>query len=208
MKLRVTAFSFFLITGLAIPLAIGPAVNTARPIQSVANASTPAPLFTIPFELANRHIVLKVQVNKSRPLSFVLDTGDKFAIIDLERARELGLKLGGEIRMQGAGAETPRGYMVSDSSFAIPGITGFSQSIDLALPISRLSSRLGQDFDGIIGHDFIKNFVVEIDYQSGMMKLYDKHQFSYNGRGESIPIRITSGIQSSRQKSRHWMKCL
>jgi hypothetical protein len=42
-------------------------------------AVTTAPQ-TIPFELVTRHIVLKVSINNSRPLSFVLDTGDKYAV--------------------------------------------------------------------------------------------------------------------------------
>ena len=34
----------------------------------------------IPFELVNRHVVLSVMVSESRPLKFLLDTGNKFAI--------------------------------------------------------------------------------------------------------------------------------
>jgi membrane-associated protease RseP (regulator of RpoE activity) len=51
---------------------------------------------------------------------------------------------------------------------------------------------LGQDFDGIIGCDFIKEFVVEIDYQAKHIKLYDKDKFVYSGPGESIPIQVNS----------------
>ncbi|HSS19763.1 MAG TPA: hypothetical protein VLL54_06790 [Pyrinomonadaceae bacterium] len=46
-----------------------------------------------PFELINRHIVLKVKVNDSASLSFVLDTGDRYAIINLDRAKQLGLQV-------------------------------------------------------------------------------------------------------------------
>jgi len=70
-------------------------LNTAasRTIQPPSKQATSGSSVALPFELANKHIVLKVRVNNSRPLSFVLDTGDKFAIIDLERARELKLDL-------------------------------------------------------------------------------------------------------------------
>ncbi len=102
------------------------------------------------------------------------------------------MNLHGEIKMHGAGAETPTGAFVKDSSFSIPGLPGFSQPINLALPVKNLASRLGQDFDGIIGSEFIKEFVVEIDYQTRLLKLHDKSAFNYSGPGESIPIKLNS----------------
>lgn len=160
--------------------------------QSTSRPAAHAPVVTIPIELAGRHIILKVKVNDSRPLSFVLDTGDKYAIVDLNRARELGLKLEGETRMQGAGPGTATGAFVREASFSIPGFPGFSQPVTLALPIGRLSAKMGRDFDGIIGHDFIKDFVVELDYQARQIKLHDKDKFSYSGPGESVRTRINS----------------
>ena len=82
----------------------------SRTIQSNSNVVVPSSGVTIPFELVNRHVVIQVKVNNSRPLSFVLDTGDKFAIIDLERAKELGLTLQGQLRVGGAGSEQPTVY--------------------------------------------------------------------------------------------------
>lgn len=159
--------------------------------QGTKTAVVAAPV-TIPFDLVTRHIVLKVSVNNSRPLSFVLDTGDKYAIIDLGRARELGLGLLGEVKMGGAGAETPSGSFVRDTSFTIPGLAGFSQPVHLALPIARMAPKFGHDFDGIIGTDFINQFVVEIDYPARVVKLHDKDRFTYAGSGESIPLKLNS----------------
>jgi hypothetical protein len=162
------------------------------PKQAAPQSTSSSPLATVPFELANRHIMLKVSVNNSRPLSFVLDTGDDVGIIDLERARELGLKLQGEVRSGGAGPGSQTGSFVKESTFTISGLGGFSQPIRLALPIGRMAPRLGQDFDGIIGGEFIKEFVVEIDYQTRQLRLYDKTKFNYTGPGESIPLQLNS----------------
>lgn len=158
-------------------------------VQSNAAATNPAPV-VIPFELITRHIVLKVRVNDSRPLSFVLDTGDKFAIIDLERAKELNLTLQGQVKMHGAGAETPTGAFVREASFTIPGLSGFSQRVHLALPIAPMAPRFGNDFDGIIGADFISEFVVEVDYPGRVIKLHDKNRFKYSGSGESVTLKL------------------
>src|ERR1700704_547257 len=101
----------------------------SRTIQSNSKVAVPAPVVTIPFELANRHIILRVQVDNSRPLSFVLDTGDQFSVINLDRAKELGLKLQGEIRAGGAGSAVSTGAFVRGSLFTLPGFSGFSQPL-------------------------------------------------------------------------------
>jgi hypothetical protein len=153
--------------------------------------SRPAPI-VIPFEMANRHIMLKVKVNNSRTLSFVLDTGDKYGIVDLGVAKELGLNLREGVRIGGAGANTLEGAFVQDATFTVLGLDGFSQPIKLALPTARMAARLGHDFDGIVGCDFIREFVVEIDYEAKLIKLHDKDKFVYSGAGESIPIQVNS----------------
>lgn len=174
--------------GLLLTATASVTIQSQQPAKSVTQKAT-APV-AIPFELVNRHIVLKVLVDNSRPLSFVLDTGDQYAIINLDRAQELGLILQGVVRMGGAGAQTSTGAFVRGASFTIPGLPGFSQPVTLALPIGMLAPRFGQDFDGIIGAEFIKQFVLEIDYQARLIKLHDKSGFTYSGPGESIPIKL------------------
>jgi len=186
--------ALFVITAFVVAL---PAVatNASRlyaPAIRANNATaiaSDAPI-TIPFELVTRHIMLKVKINNSRPLSFVFDTGDKVGIVDADVAKELGLKLEGQVRVGGAGAETLPGSLVKEASWTLPGLDGFSQPVSLSLPLGRMAARFGHDFDGIIGSDFIRQFVVEVDYQNRVLKLYDKDKFSYSGPGESIPIQL------------------
>jgi hypothetical protein len=158
-----------------------------------AASQTSKTVATVPFELINRHIVLQLKVNNSRPLSFILDTGDQYAIIDLERAKELKLNMRGQVNVGGAGASLQKGAFVQDASFVIQDLPGFSQPVTMALPLGSLSPRMGRDFDGILGSEFIKEFVVEIDYQARLLKLHDKSSFSYTGKGESIPIILSHG---------------
>jgi hypothetical protein len=154
-------------------------------------AAAAAPV-SIPFELVTRHVVVKVRINNSRPLSFVFDTGDKVAIVDLARAQELGLNLHGQIHVGGAGSGQLTGSLVQGATWTLPGLEGFSQPVALALPFDRLAARFGHDFDGIIGSDFIRRFVVEIDYPARVIRLHDKDTFTYSGAGESIPVRLDS----------------
>jgi len=157
--------------------------------QTPAQPATTNPV-TIPFELVSRHIIVKVRINNSRPLSFVFDTGDKVGIVDTEVAKELGLKLEGQVRIGGAGADTLPGSFVKEATWSLPGLEGFSQPVSLAIPLGRMAARFGQDMDGIFGSDFIKQYVVEVDYQNRVLKLHDKDKFAYSGVGESIPIQL------------------
>lgn len=147
---------------------------------------------TLPFELVTRHIVLPATVNQSRPLSFVLDTGANSVIVDLGRAKELGLSLAGEVKAGGVGSQTTTGSFVKDATLSVSGVAGFTRPVTLALPLERLARRFGHDFDGIIGTVFIKEFVVEIDYEARVIRLHDRLTFTYAGPGESIPIRLNS----------------
>src|SRR6202023_2533951 len=97
-------------------LLTGAASQTTQPSTSVV---------TVPFDLVSRHIFLKIKINDSRPLSFIFDTGDKFAIVDMTRAKELDLNLGHEIKVGGAGGGMLTGAMIQGSTVTIPGLEGF-----------------------------------------------------------------------------------
>jgi hypothetical protein len=177
-----------LLAFLLVVLSIG-----AAPSRAVQTNSKPAASpVSIPFELVTRHIMIKVRINNSRPLSFVFDTGDKVCVVDTDVAKELGLKLEGQLRVGGAGADTLPASFVKEANWSLPGLEDFSQPVALTFPLGRMAARFGHDFDGIIGSDFIKNFVVEVDYQKRVLKLYDKDKFTYSGPGESISIELNS----------------
>ena len=179
---RKTAFSLCLLVFILASAALSDA-------QTASQSATAAPV-TIPFELVTRHIVVKVRINNSRPLSFVFDTGDKVGVVDTDVAKALGLKLDGQLRVGGAGADTLSGSFVKEATWSLPGLEGFSQPIGIAIPLGRMAARAGHDFDGIIGSDFIRQFVVEVDYQNRVLKLHDKEKFNYAGTGEAIPIQL------------------
>jgi len=155
---------------------------------AVPSAAAAPPVVSIPFEVATHHIIVKVRVNKSRPLAFLLDTGASDPVVRLDVARQLGLTLQGTITGRGSGAGTQTGSRVRNATWSLDGLDGFSQPLGLALPLSNLSPSMGRDIDGIIGGTFIREFVVELDYQARVMRLHDRRSFAYNGTGESLPL--------------------
>jgi hypothetical protein len=154
--------------------------NVAAAVQSRGDV-------VLPFELDNRTIFVRVIIGQ-RPLWFVLDTGDKYAVVDLSTARSLGLTLGSEVPVSGGGAETIHGYLLVDSRFKISQLAGFDQPLFIAVPLTKLAQMSGHEFAGILGFDFISEFVIEIDYRARQLTLHDKAAYSYSGHGEKLPI--------------------
>ena len=161
----------------------------ARPQGSPTSPIAPAPRpdVVIPFEQANRAIFIQVIVS-GRPLWFVLDTGDKYAVIDLDVAHALGLDLGSPIPVGGAGSAVAMGSLVKNSPFEVSGLAGFSQPLFIAMPLHDLAKAEGHAFSGVLGGDFISQFVVEIDYVQHTLTLHDKAAYQYAGAGRALDI--------------------
>ncbi len=172
-----------LIPLLVTAVAVSPAAAPAR--------QTPAAV-TIPFELLNHHVIVKATVNKSRPLSFVLDTGANLAIVRTDVARELKLTLEGSVTSRGAGPGAQSGSRVRNATWSLVGLERVAQPVAFALPLPELPTALGADIAGIIGGEFIKQFVVELDYQGHLLRLHDPAAFVYTGKGETLPLELTA----------------
>ncbi len=158
-------------------------------------AQTPTHRFTsgqsalgIPFELSGDLIVLKVRVNRSRPLHFIFDTGAGISVIDPQSARALRLRATGKLKLDATGGSVQSG-LIQSVSLSVAGVEVFNQAL-ATIDLDGMAPFFGFKIDGIIGHDFINNFVVEIDYASGLMNLYEPQHYNYTGAGESIPLEI------------------
>lgn len=147
--------------------------------------------FTVPFELITNHILIPVTINNQK-LSFIFDTGDKYAIVDSARARALGLKMGSDLQVHGAGEKTIPGNFVKDEHYGVAGLWNFSGPVYLSVPLNDISAALGRQVDGIVGSDLIRLFVVEIDYAKRKLIFHDRDKFSYTGSGIKLPIEFDS----------------
>lgn len=164
----------------------------------------------IPFRLYNNHIYLHVSVNGSAPLWFLLDTGAPHLIAS-KHSRTLGLKLTPAGQAQGSGDKTQDAFHAENVSFTLPGVKATGQrfgvldfekleecsnEIDVDREgnmMKRRESRKGEErqpFDGVLGDELFRRFVVEIDYTAQVMNLYKPKSYKYKGRGEAIPLEI------------------
>jgi hypothetical protein len=153
-----------------------------QPAPTVRFASGNSAL-NIPLEIDNNIILMRVSINGSKPLKFIFDTGASFSIISSQRAAELGLKAEGEARGNGTGGPIHGSY-TRGVSLSVPGAEVSPQLI----AIMAFPTPPGFEFDGVIGYDFINQFVVEIDYLNKIMNLYDPRTYTYSGTGKIIPL--------------------
>jgi hypothetical protein len=142
----------------------------------------------IPLDIDNNIIRMEVRVNHSKPLKFIFDTGAYVSVISSQRAAELGLKSQGEAQGNATGGRINGSY-TKGVSLSVQGAEVSDQLI-ASIPIN---TPPGFDFDGVIGQNFIEQFVVEIDYESKIMNLYDPRTYTYLGKGEVIPLLLSAG---------------
>lgn len=142
----------------------------------------------IPFELHNNHIYLRVGVNNSEPLLFILDTGAS-SLISRQRVASLDLKLRRGERGYGVGENSIEAASVTGVSLHLPGVSLLRQSL-ASISLESLQASLGRPVDGILGYSFFRRFVVEINYPARNINLFSPRGYRYRGRGERIPLII------------------
>lgn len=145
----------------------------------------------IPFEEDDGHIFLQVRINDSAPLWFGLDTGAIRSSIDRRHAQTLGLRFEGSQQVGGAGG-TEEAAIIKGISIKLPGAELYNQTV-WSLPLEALSVANGREMAGIIGYELFSHFVVEIDYASRYINLYEPRGYQYRGSGEIIPLELQAG---------------
>jgi predicted aspartyl protease len=139
--------------------------------------------FAIPFENSNNLIFMQVRVNESEPLWFILDTGASYTVVKQKRAQSLGLKL------ETKASEFEGQPFAKNVRLSLPGVELFNQTI-VAAPTAMLEPSVGRAVDGVLGYDFFRNFVVEIDYTAQLIHLYEPAAYTHRDLGQGLPITI------------------
>ncbi|HEY4650219.1 MAG TPA: aspartyl protease family protein [Pontibacter sp.] len=129
----------------------------------------------IPFTLAHNLIVIPVQINGSKPLNFILDSGVNSTLIThLNYSDSLNLNNSTKITVKGLGQGFSLDALISQgNSMQLQRIKGKNQEVYVLLQdVFDLSSRMGMPIHGIIGYDIFKNFIVKINYSTRILTLY------------------------------------
>ena len=150
---------------------------------------------TLPFREENGWVIVQASVNGAPPVDFVLDTGaSMLAILTSRKTAALGLDMQ-EIKRFGdersLAAITAAVQKEIDIDF---GPISLMQQTVLAIPLESL--KCGDDipeppFQGVVGHELFHRYVVEINYDDGLVTLHDPATYHYHGRGEIVAADIS-----------------
>lgn len=139
------------------------------------------------------HILVTVNINGA-PVELVLDTGASYSLVTSKLAKELKLKV-------------VRGLYVGCNSFSHDFVESNIRIGKIVVRNQRLCPILYDGLDaevagrklkvsGLLGYDFLRNFVVEVNYARGILRLHNPKSYRYppdkNYVGE-VPFRLVNG---------------
>ena len=115
-------------------------------------------------------LMVDVEVNGLGPFNFVLDTGASFSVITPDTARAVGMAREGEKPTAiGAGGRIEAGF-AKLASFRL-GSHAVRNLGAAVMPLDAVEQQLGVKIAGLIGYNFLKRFVVTLDYPGGFLRL-------------------------------------
>lgn len=126
----------------------------------------------------NGMVRLHVTIPQSdRPLTFLLDSGAGASVIDATTAQRLGLKFGRSEAVQGVHTRgVARRVKIAGTTGGVPVPASM-----LALDLRAVSAATGCQVDGLLGFDFFRSRVVQIDYAAGMVRILSRGELAAGG---------------------------
>ncbi|RKN78380.1 PDZ domain-containing protein [Ulvibacterium marinum] len=148
------------------------------------------------FELINNLIIIPMEVNGTE-LSFILDSGvSKPILFNLSDQDSVQIKDVSEITIRGLGDGEPiKALSSKGNTFALKNVQNRDQLLYVVLDKDlNFSPSLGITVHGIIGYDLFRDFVVDINYASKVIKFHDPASYVYkkDKRSETLPLSVAA----------------
>lgn len=156
---------------------------------------TEANKISVPFKLINNLVFVPIKVNGIE-LNFLLDTGVVETILfSLEDKKEIRFFNAEKILLKGLGSqEAVEGLKSTNNVLEISSLKDRNHMLYIVLdPDFNLSSHIGIPVNGIIGYQFFRNNLVEIDYRKRRVVVYKdtaKNRAKMSKKFSAIPITI------------------
>jgi hypothetical protein len=151
-------------------------VSLSFALLLVSTWASASALTQIPFHLHNNHIFVDVQVNESKPLKFIFDTGAAATVISETEANRLEIIHDGFSTVRSS--HGPKFVYYSDYNDLTLGEVALNRIKMVHLPLKHLNKALETSVHGIIGQDVLKKYVVEINYDQALIILHDPETFT------------------------------
>lgn len=140
------------------------------------------------FDSANNLIVITATLNGKGPFRFLIDTGASHHVMKPEVAQALGLKVTDFGVLDAGGRGTVHAGSVRVSKLQVGGFTLEKQQFAV------ISFPSSYPFEGFLGAELFKRFVVTIDFKNSLITLTHLNAFRYRGKGVSLPIKFYEGL--------------
>lgn len=149
----------------------------------------------IPFKLINNLIFIPIKVNGIE-LNFLLDSGvEETILFSMDEMQEVKFNNVEKIRLRGLGSESEiEGLKSTKNTFETHGLRSDNHMLFVILDQSfNLSSHIGIPVNGIIGHKFFKNNIVEVNYEKRKVIVHSNNESirkKLDKKFKAIPITI------------------
>ena len=177
MRLLRPVFLIFLITG-HIFLSGAKAQNT--------------PVVSVPFILNHDHIIIQLRLDDSEPLNFLFDSGAGGTLITKEVADSLRFKSTAKRKNIGVTGSHKVGVIKGIKLEVGDKKLGNITLLSTDNPLEELDD--GRKVHGVIGYTILSKYIVEIDYSLQQLNLFNRNSFTYDGNGQTLPIKLESNL--------------
>ncbi len=149
----------------------------------------------IPFKLINNLVFIPIKVNGVE-LNFLLDSGvEETLLFSMEEKQEVSFNNVEKIKLRGLGSEEEiEGLKSTKNILETHGLKSSDHMVFIILDQSfNLSSHIGIPVNGIIGHKFFRNNLVEVNYQKKKIIVHaksNKYQGKLNKQFKMVPITV------------------
>ncbi|MGH9572171.1 MAG: PDZ domain-containing protein [Candidatus Acidiferrales bacterium] len=151
-------------------------------LRAQTNSPVPSPRFAyggdaaeLAAQFTDSLVFLSARVNVSPPSLFVLDTTAESSSLAPERATEIDRSNPSLVVLNLDGLDVPLAGLPAKSA-------------------PDFGSRLGLEYQGTIGRDFLSNLVLEIDFARQTVRAYAPASYKYSGKGTIFPLTEKDGI--------------
>lgn len=150
---------------------------------------------SIPFKLINNLVFIPIKVNGIE-LNFLLDSGvEETILFSMEDKKEVSFNNVEKIRLRGLGSEEEiEGLKSTNNTLETHGLKSHNHLLYIILDQNfNLSSHIGIPVNGIIGYQFFKNNLVEVNYQKKKVIIHsnnEKNQKRIEKKFKTVPITI------------------
>ncbi len=159
-------------------------VLVALSLLAVCRPQTP--VVETDFDLVGGRIYVPAEIGAHKT-SVILDSGAGTAVMERDLADAWNLPFQGEVPVGGVGKDRVMGKLLNGVEVALGGV---KTPMRIALPLGSLAAAEGRRLDSIIGFEFFKSHVVEIDYPKRHVRIFGAE--APVAGGKSVPIQIVN----------------